>query len=240
VIDHRADSAVEGVGPIVAKPERLTTVVRDRIRDAIVHRSLAPGTRVTEARLAAALGVSKTPVREALQQLAATGLVEFTGPKVCRVVTPSDERIRDAYDLRATLEAGVVRLAAQRATDDESAELLQIARASLDAAQRDDDEGFRRHDGHFHARLAEIAAHERLAALVADASSLTRALRDRDSPAPGHSVDCAHYHVQIADAVRSHDPDSAVAALLAHLDLVRESVLRARAEVQILSSITTG
>lgn len=229
-----------GIEPIVAKPERLTTIAYERIKDAIVRQSVAPGTRMTEAALADALGVSKTPVREALQRLASIGLVEFTGPKTCRVVTPSDRRIRDAYDLRAALEAGVVRLAAERATDEESAELAQIALESLEEAEAGNYDGFREHDGRFHAHLAEVARHERLAALAADAATLTRALRDRDAPAPGHAVDCGRYHVQIADAVGRHDSDAAAAALLAHIHLVRESVLRARAEVQLLSSITTA
>lgn len=211
--------------PIAVKPESLTQIVYDAIKDAIVTKSLAPGTRVSEASLASQLQVSKTPVREAMQRLQAVGLIESTGAKTSRVVTPSSERIREAFEVRAAVEAGIARLAAAHATPAQRDGLLVAAERSLTCAEAGDIDGFRRWDGEFHALLAASSGNDRLNEMAANASTLTRVLRDRDAPTPGHATECAGYHVAIARAVGRGDGDGAAGAMAGHIDLVATTVL---------------
>ena len=102
--------AAMAVQPVGSRPQSLTEIVFDRLRDAITSQTLAPGTRVSESVLSEMLNVSKTPVREALLRLCHVGLVEPT-TRGLRVVMPDSAVIRDAYELRSNLEAGAARTA---------------------------------------------------------------------------------------------------------------------------------
>ena len=118
-----------------SKPESLTDVVYEAIRDAIINRVLGPGSRVTEAGLAAQLGVSKTPVREALLKLRQVGLIEPVGRRGGRIALPSRTSIRHAYETREALESHAARLAAERGA---SADLESISLAARLASAPED------------------------------------------------------------------------------------------------------
>jgi DNA-binding GntR family transcriptional regulator len=102
------------------------------IRRAILDGTLAPGERIIEQQLAAKLDVSRTPVREALQKLEREDLVERSGRSMT-VRTYTADEVRDIYDLRAHLESFAARLAADRITPRELAE-LRTAQDRIDAA----------------------------------------------------------------------------------------------------------
>ncbi|MCI0678032.1 MAG: GntR family transcriptional regulator, partial [Actinobacteria bacterium] len=143
------------------------------IREAIVSKEIAPGTPVSEARLARDLQVSKTPVREALLRLQSVGLIELDGSRGVRVVNPSRSRVAQAYEIRGVLEAGVARLAAERASDEEKEGILHAAQTSLAAAKAGDSAGFSHWDTTFHLEIAAAAKNPRLETLVENALSLT-------------------------------------------------------------------
>src|SRR5437588_5950231 len=96
------------------KPESLTDVVYETIREAIINRVIAPGSRLTEAALADQLNVSKTPVREALLKLRQIGLVEPNGRRGGRVTLPSRSSIQHAYEARRALESFAAEIVAER------------------------------------------------------------------------------------------------------------------------------
>ena len=173
------------LAPLTEKPESLTQIVYQTLRDAIISKRLPPGERVSEASLARQLRVSKTPVREALLRLQAIGLVEADGGRGGRIVRPSADLIRHTYEVRGSLESLAARLAAERATPAQRSELIEFAAASLGAAQGQDTDGFRRHDGAFHDLLAAAAANPYLARLIDNAYTLTGAARQRDVPSAG-------------------------------------------------------
>src|SRR2546421_11249040 len=95
-------------------PERLADMVYEAIRQSIMDKTLAPGSRVTESGIAQQLGVSKTPVREALLRLRRIGVIEPEGVRGARVVSPSRAAIREAYEIREALEVFAVRSIAAR------------------------------------------------------------------------------------------------------------------------------
>jgi GntR family transcriptional regulator, rspAB operon transcriptional repressor len=220
--------SVAELKPLAAKPESLTQIVYDTIRDAIVSKLLPPGHRVSEASLARQLRVSKTPVREALLRLHAIGLVEeVAGSRGMRIVRPSRESIQHAYEVRAALEALAARLAASRATPAQRAHLVEVAGLSLARAREHDLEGFRRYDQQFHDALTATTRNPYLMGLIGNAYTLADALRQRDVPSSRDSIECATQHVTIAEAVAHGDADAAAAATSAHVEKVEQLVLAA-------------
>jgi DNA-binding GntR family transcriptional regulator len=113
-------SAVVPEGPeaplfLEVRPDSLTDAVYEAIRRGIIDRRLAPGNPVTEAALAEQLGVSKTPVREALLRLKDIGVIEPNGRRGGRVVQLSELSVRRAYEVRDALEPYAAGRAAERA-----------------------------------------------------------------------------------------------------------------------------
>lgn len=212
--------------PLETKPESLTQMVYDAIRSAIESKDIVPGTPVSEARLARDLQVSKTPVREALLRLQSVGLIEPDGSRGVRVVSPSLERISQAYEIREVLEAGAARLAAERADSDEKQEILEAARNSLLAAESGDPAGFSKWDGIFHTRIATAVKNPRLLTLEENALSLTRVLRRRDAPAKTDATKCGNQHVAIANAIIEGDASGAAGMAAQHARDVKHMVLK--------------
>jgi DNA-binding GntR family transcriptional regulator len=211
--------------PLETKPESLTQMVYDAIREAIVSKEIPPGTPVSEARLARDLQVSKTPVREALLRLQSVGLIEPDGSRGLRVVNPSHVRIAQAYEIRGVLEAGAARLAADRASEHEKQAILHAASTSLSAAKAGDSAGFSHWDRTFHLAIATATKNARLITLVENALSLTRVLRQRDIPIKTDAATCGLQHVDIANAIIAGDALGAAEKAAQHAQSVQEMVL---------------
>ena len=95
----------------------LSDAVKDRLLEAILDGRYPPGSRIVETRVARELGTSQAPVREALRDLEALGVVEITAFRGARVRRPSTDELLEAYVVRAELEALAVRLALPRLAD---------------------------------------------------------------------------------------------------------------------------
>jgi DNA-binding GntR family transcriptional regulator len=216
-----------GLDPLPPRAENLTEVVFEAIRDGIVDQVLTPGARISEASVASQLIVSKTPVREALLRLRHIGLVEPT-ERGLRVIRPSVKAIRDAYEFRAGIERTAALYAAHRATTGEHEHILLLAQTSLKYAQAGDGAGFRQYDHEFHEAIACCARNAVLEQAVKDSLVLTSALRERDVPASGDSVNCAQEHVRVAQAIRVGDAETAAREVADHIHHVMAIVLTAR------------
>lgn len=212
------------------RPDRLNDAVYEVIRQAIVNRALAPGSRLTEAGLAKQLDVSKTPVREALLKLRQIGLIEPVGRRGGRVTLPSASSIRHAYEAREALESHAARAAAERGAEPAVAEIADAAARCLAAAQIGALDSFGRWDLHFHQAVARATANPRLIELIEDALALVMALRRRDVPQAAPSLACAEAHAVIAQAIVSRSAEEAMQAMAAHVREVAGYVLASRPE----------
>jgi len=238
VFDHAAGRPVTAPGgaaatdPLaVVRSPSLTASVYEAIQRAIIDRTLPPGSPVSESELAARLGVSKTPVREAVLQLRQVGLVEGEDRRTPTVVSPGREKIVHAYQIREALEVFAACTATETATMEEIDSLAEAAQRSLSMASAGDTSGYRVWDLEFHRQLARAVHNPRLAELVETNFDLILALRERDLPGDQFSVHCAQAHVQIAEAVRRRDADAAGAAMRTHIYTVRDQVLRQLSEL---------
>jgi DNA-binding GntR family transcriptional regulator len=207
------------------RPESLSDVVYETIRDAIVQRTIPPGARVTETGLAKELSVSKTPVREALLKLREIGLIEPNGARGGRVVLPSPVAIRNAYEARLALETFAAQTAARRGSAEDKAHIETIARTCLEHAEAGDLDGFKAYDGQFHAAIVRATDNPRLVSMVTDTVALVTALRRRDVPRAQISIECARAHVGIAAAITAGDDDAAASRMAEHLRHVEACVL---------------
>lgn len=214
------------LNPIQFDSGTMTDRVFEALRDAITKKTLAPGQRISEAKLAQDLNVSKTPVREALIRLRQVGLVEVRGNGM-RVIQPSASDLRDVFEYRSALEQACVRLAAERADDSAVERIVDRAAASLIAAKTHDPSGFRSADHQFHMAIAESTGNIKLHAALRDAIMLASVLRMRGIPSgetPRSSTSCAQQHTLIGEAIRSRDSRAAAELMGQHIDHVYEIV----------------
>ncbi|PSM39107.1 GntR family transcriptional regulator [Streptomyces dioscori] len=209
---------------MIERPENLTDLVFTAIRKRMIDASLPPGSSVSEAMLSKDLQVSKTPVREALLQMRQIGLVAPSG-RGLRVVVPTARIIRDAFEMRAGLEAAAARYAADRATREQKNELVELAQASAEVA--DDFEAFRDADTSFHQAVAAAADNAMLHKAVEDAVVLTQVLRQRDVHVERDFTPDSREHIRIAQAIKSGDGAAAADRLSEHILRIMEQLLQA-------------
>lgn len=212
------------------RPPNLSDVVFETIRRAIVERVLAPGEPLTEPALAERLSVSKTPVREALLRLREMGLIEQNGPRSLRVIQPSSEAVRQAYEIREALEGFTAARAAATADPERRAAIITAAKFSLEAARIGDITAFRDNDREFHRLIAKLADNPRIATLIDDAGAVIATLLRREM-APGEGpVECSEAHVRIANAIAAGDSEAAAREMTAHIRRVWELALERLSE----------
>ncbi len=203
----------------------LSSVVFQSVRAAIIDKSIPPGSRLTEASLAARLDTSKTPVRETLLRLRQIGLVEPVGRRGYRVIRPSREAIEQAYEVREALEGMAAGVAADRASTAERTAMREAAACSLTGALDGDLAMFRRWDEEFHGLVAAATRNPRLQAVIDDSADLVVTLRSRDLPYAQASVECGKHHEAIAAAIARGDRPGAEAAMRDHIRQVSSYVL---------------
>jgi DNA-binding GntR family transcriptional regulator len=208
--------------PLQQRPESLSDQVFVTIREAIISRTLAPGSAVTEAQLAKDLGVSKTPVREALLRLREVGLVQSLPIRGMTIIESTQETLIQAYELREVLESAVARFAALKATETQQSEMEEAAKKSLSFAEDADSSNFRLWDRRFHSLVWAAAGNPELERIAENTYSLSSALRALHALSSSDSIKCARQHVAIASAVKDHDPVKAAELAATHVrDVLR-------------------
>jgi GntR family transcriptional regulator, rspAB operon transcriptional repressor len=217
-----------GLAPIGGEASTLTELVFDAIRNAVADGTLAPGQRLSESRIAAQLGVSKTPVRESLLHLKHIGLVENTD-RGLSVVRVSAVRIREAYELRAVLEGRAAKYAAQRAEDAVLDELVAISKQSVALSETEQFEEREVWDQRFHKFLAQASGNRELNRAIGNVFLLTWTLRLRDLP-HSRKIACANDHYDVALALQQRDHLRAADLMEHHILAIMDLILAAKLE----------
>ena len=159
-----------------AAPSPSRTVLSDEvfsvIGDAIGDGRLAPGQILRDQDLAAQLGVSRTPVREALQRLARVGLVEIAANRFTRVTMIDDAQRADSREFIVYMMGAALQMSTQRASDEELAEALALFDDIVDASDRDDHPDIVRRSIHFYRRLTIMTQNQLFIGVMAEAALL--------------------------------------------------------------------
>lgn len=137
----------------------LSDEAADRLRAAIRSGSLKPGTRLIERDLAERLGMSRIPIREAIQRLVDEGLARKLPHRGAQVYTPTREEIEEISSLRVVLERFVAERVIERWQPHYEVQLRAIVKAMRQAASRQDLQEVYAQDYHFHLTLWQIAKH---------------------------------------------------------------------------------
>ena len=184
------------------------------ILEAIDSHIYKPGDRLVESELADRLGVSRTPVREALQRLETQSLLTRDGRSLI-VASLDHTQMAELYVVRGTLEGLAARLAARHATPEEVAVLRDMLAA--DEALKDDPEALSRANRRFHKQI-HLASHNRFLVQQLDLVHRSMALLATTSiSAKGRGGDTLKEHERIVAAIAAGDGDAADAALRAHI-----------------------
>ena len=199
----------------------------DLVLDAIDHGLFRPGERLVEAELAVRFGVSRTPIREALQRLEAQSVLTRDGRSL--VVSSLDhDQLGELYVVRAELEGLAARLAAQHAAVEEIRVLLDLVRRDRSLAL--DPARLARANKVFH-RQIDLASHNRYLIQQLDMVHRTMVLLSTTSlAAAGRGERALDEHEAIARAIEARDGDAADAAIRHHISVAYETRIKLDAE----------
>jgi DNA-binding GntR family transcriptional regulator len=194
------------------------SMVTERLRANIVNGTLAPGSQLSEVELAKSFGVSRGPVREALQRLIQEGLVRSEPHRGVFVPVLSDDDVRDIYLARDALESSAVRHIIATGNSPEAAEQLdRMVKLMEDSEKANDWEAVGQYDLEFHTALVASSGSERLQRMFSTVISETRLCLGVLTAADARS-DLVEEHRQIADLVRDGRTDDALSVLKKHFD----------------------
>ena len=204
------------------RPRTAHEAVRESMRQAIMRGDLQGGTRLIQSELAESLGVSTTPVREAMRDLATEGLIDFDRYRGAIVHTPTLDEVREIYEIRLLLEPAAARKAVHRISKED----LRTASALLSQMDDEDDIGrFVDLNRSFHAVLLTPGVPARLEPIL-------RVLRDAAAihvsaslkAQPSQMRDSNAIHHRLLDAYRRHDAEAAAELTSRHLSSTVETI----------------
>jgi GntR family transcriptional regulator of gluconate operon len=199
----------------------------DQIRRRILGGGFAWGERLVETQLAKQLHISRGPVREALKQLAAEGLVREEPRRGTFVAAPTDRDVRDVYDLRAAIEARAARLVI-RGGDPRALDKLRQALERLRAAVgRSDLRELVRSDYEFHETLCRVSGNGRLhEVFVRNASVLRVLIQLEEGQFYGSFEEVERQHRDLLASIEAGEEERAEKLIVDHLEEARDRLLR--------------
>ena len=203
--------------PLDAFAGSLAQRVYDSLREAILSMSFRPGDILRKPEICAQLGVSRSPVSEAVTRLAVEHLVRIVPQTGTYVARFSLAEIREGAFLREALELAAVEKVAQTITDDELTQLRHNLRLQQALLDDDDFDGFYQTDAAMHELILSFTGYRRVAALAETSWVHVNRARQLILPAPGRVQSTYAEHQAILAAIEARDPVAARAATRLHL-----------------------
>jgi DNA-binding GntR family transcriptional regulator len=214
----------------IARPVPLRESVYSAILDMIVSRSLQPGQHLVESELAVMLGVSRQPVREALQWLKNDGWVDLRPGLGAFVHTPTVDEADQLLAVRSLLETESARLAAKNATEVGVARLREVCQQGYVALEAEDVATMVELNAELHAAVMRMSGND---VLVELAGQVDRRVRWYYTPVARHrGAQSWQEHSDLIDAIAAGDADRAAAVMAAHTEQTRRSYLEQRDDAE--------
>lgn len=196
-----------------------------RLRELVLSGDAPAGVRLDENSLAERLGVSRTPLREAIGKLVKDGLVEYRPYQGNFVKKFTIEQVRELFEVREALEGLAARLAVHRLSDARLATLTAIL-DEVDAALRDDDmEAYALTDRRFHQAIAEYSGNHMLIEFLERLGDQIQVARLKANRDPDVVKRTAHERPQILAALRARDGEQAARLMEQHIEGVKVALL---------------
>jgi DNA-binding GntR family transcriptional regulator len=197
--------------------------LRSLIEQDILSGGLPPGTRLEEQELAEKYNVSRTPIRETLRMLAATGLVEMRARQGAVVATLTIPRLIEMFQVMAELEGLCARNASRRVSPSRLVELDAAHKSCIDAVSVNDPAGFYEANRIFHELIYTASNNQFL-------EETMRSLRNRVAPyrryvtyQPGRMIESVDEHERVLSAIKRGDGDAADSAMRDHVMLLGDN-----------------
>jgi len=214
----------------------LPATVAGQLRERIIQGEFAPGARLNERALCDRLGVSRTPLREAFRVLAAEGLVRIEPNRGAQVVALGVADIREAFEVIGGLEAMSCRLACERATDAEIAEIRALTFEMMASHARRDLPTYFRTNRDIHERIS-LAAHNHLLKQLYDAQNARiQNLRFVSNEDQRKWDQAMREHIDMADALQARDADRLAGIMREHLQRKCEAALKSVSALHVSPS----
>ena len=193
----------------------------ETLEELIIFGLLTPGQHLVEAELAKRLGVSRIPVREALQLLHSNGWVELRQRQGAFVHRPTLQEVDEVFSVRTLLEVESARIAASNATKDSVRRLRRITKAGVKALAASDEEALVRLNSEFHAQVTALAGNRVLAEMT---GRLDKRIRWYfASVARSRGAASWREHEELVDALESGDARRAAKTMRMHAELTRDA-----------------
>jgi DNA-binding GntR family transcriptional regulator len=218
----QAKALVRSPGRATSAPDRLTRAeeLRLQLADEIVRGALAPGAALDETDIARRFNVSRTPVREALRQLAASGLVEARAHRGAVVAQPSIERLGGMFEAMAELEALCSSLAAERMTPAERHRLEAIHEELRKLSHAGDPDRFHVVNERFHGAIYAGSQNGYIAEITLATRARVQPFRRAQFRNLGRLAKSHAEHDRVVVAILRGDRNGAAAAMRAHIERV--------------------
>ena len=205
--------------------ELLSQKVYRALKTEIIKGSLKPGTKLSEGKIAKQLGVSRTPIRETLKQLAAEGFVKMNPNQAVVVSNASLEDAQEVLQIRGVLEGLAARLATKIVNEEEIKELEKYQKQMEYYTNKDDALAFSEMDAEFHELILNICGNNRLIRIRKNLSEQAHRYRIRSLSVPGRLKYSLKEHQEIIEALKRKDAEQADRLSQKHIENVLANIL---------------
>lgn len=203
----------------------LRDIVFEHLRAAIVAGALKPGERLMELQLAEDMGVSRTPVREAIRKLELEGLVSMIARRGAYVSDLSIRDIAETFEVRAALESLAAGLAAERIVPEELEQLERVLVEIGTCEQQGTIERMVELDEEFHALLFSATRNSRLSQIISNLREQIARFRRSSLSTPGRIKAVFHEHKSIVEAISDRNSSLAQALAREHIENAEHSLM---------------
>jgi DNA-binding GntR family transcriptional regulator len=219
----RAPRRPRSKAEVPTAPRTRTEALRAQIADEIVSGALEPGAPLDEQALAVRFGVSRTPVREAIRQLSASGLVSVRPHRGAVVALPTPRQLDDMFEAMAELEGLCAGLAARNMTTPERRELERLHEELRLLVHQGDPARYHEANEAFHAAIYAGSHNGYLAELTLMTRSRVAPFRRAQFRATGRLGGSYQEHDAVVQAILRGDQPGAIEAMRAHIGIVRDA-----------------
>ena len=209
----------------IEQPLQLARLAYEALRDSILIGHLAPGNIVNEMALAKELGISRTPVREALLELSSQGLVEILPRKGIRVKYFTERDVNEVCDIRELIELAVVEGLARKGAGPSPKRLESALEQQRQAVTDGDMVGFLEADRRFHLALTALADNRRLRKILDNLGDLIHVMGKQGLTRTGRVAEVLEEHLNVVDCIKQGKVEDAREATLVHLRRSRNAIL---------------
>lgn len=203
----------------------LRDVVFQTLRQAILRGTLQPGERLMEIHLAQKLGVSRTPVREAIRMLELEGLVDMVPRRGAVVAEITKSDLEDVLEVRAALEELAVKKACQNMTKEQLSQLRQAAKKFAECLKREDLMASAQADVDFHEIICEATGNRRLIQILNNIREQIYRYRLENLKDKSSHANLVEEHRIICQALEERSQEKARAAIRVHIEQQRQSII---------------